>query len=100
MTTFNLTGHSQSGWRDIQVRDCETMREAIQLAEEASGCYISHGRSGEQTGFHPGLVIHADTGEVVVVHERAAKPQEVQGPPEVLRAIAAAIKPPRTQAPA
>lgn len=92
-TTYSLTAHSKSlGWRDIQVLHASSMHEAIALAERATGCMVSHGRGGVQSDFDPGTVIDAETGEVTQLHDRKARPQVVGGPPDVMRAIAAALK--------
>jgi hypothetical protein len=92
MRQYMLTAYGQSGWRDIQVDGAADIREAITLAEKATGCLVSHGRSGLDSGFHPGVVIDATTGQVRRVHNDPAKPEVSQGPPDVVRAIAQAIR--------
>jgi hypothetical protein len=86
-----LTAHSNSGWRDIQVDNCPDIREAIQVAEAATGCMVSHGRAGVGSAWHPGVTVDAESGQVVRHHDRAAKPEVMMGPPDVMRAIALAI---------
>lgn len=93
MTIHNLTAWSQSaGWRDIQVLNAGGMHEAIQLAEKVTGCRVSHGRSGEQSLFDPGTVIDAESGAIEQRHKRSARPEVALGPPDVVRAIAQALK--------
>lgn len=93
MTTYDLTAWAKdAGWRDIRVLNAGGMHEAIELAEAVTGCRVSHGVGKEQTEFQPGTIIDAESGDVQQVHDRKAKPQVVAGPPDVLRAIAQAIK--------
>lgn len=103
MSYYSLTAYSQGmGWRDIRVNNAADIREAIRVAERATGCRVSHGRGGEQSDFLPGLIVDADTLEVQTVVDpatrqaRKAKPVVVAGPPDVMRAIAMALgKPPK-----
>lgn len=99
MTDYMLTAWSTSlGWRDIAVYGASSILQAIRLAENASGCRVSHGRGGViGSAFDPGLVIDAETGEVEQRHERAAKPVVETGPPDVVRAIQAAMAPARAR---
>lgn len=94
MGIYAVTAWSKDmGWRDIQVTNAGDMHEAIALAEKVSGCRVSHGRGGPQPDFDPGLIIDAESGEVSHPHNRKAKPVVVAGPPDVIRAIAQAMKP-------
>jgi hypothetical protein len=98
MTDYMLTAWSNAaGWRDIGVRGAADMHQAIALAEKASGCRVSHGRSGwtPESDFDPGTVIDASSGQVTVVHGKTARPQVVMGPPEVMAAISRAMRPPK-----
>jgi hypothetical protein len=92
---FMFTASSQMGWRDIAVVGTDDMREAIQLAERASGCRVSHGRGHIGADFNPALTVDARTGEVVEHHQRAAKPDVWMGPPDVVRAIMQVLNPPK-----
>jgi len=93
MTIHNLTAYSQSaGWRDIQVLNAGGMHEAIAVAEKVTGCRVSHGRGGEQPLFDPGTVIDAESGAIEERHQRKARPEVALGPPDVVRAIAQALK--------
>lgn len=94
MPDYCLTAYSTSaGWRDVQVLNAGDMHEAIAIAEKITGCRVSHGRGGFQSLFDPGTVVDAESGEVQVRHQRGANPQVSMGPPEVMRAIAAALRP-------
>lgn len=91
-----LTAYSSGlGWRDIAVVNAPSIREAITAAEGVTGCMVSHGRGGIGSEFDPAVTIDVETGEVTRHHERAAKPIVQVGPPDVLRAIAAALRPPK-----
>jgi len=92
MTDYMFTCSSAAGWRDIAVMNACGILEAIDLAQQVTGCLVSHGRGGIAAGFDPGTVIYADTGQVDQRHDRAAKPEVQMGPPEVMRDIAAAMK--------
>lgn len=99
MTTYSLTAYSKgAGWRDIQVVDAAGMHEAIALAEQVTGCRVSHGRGDPQPDFDPGTVIDARTGEVTIRHQRNGRPEVALGPPDVVRAIAQALRPPKRAA--
>jgi hypothetical protein len=93
MGDYMLTGNTLAdGWRDIAVLNASDIREAIDVAEDVTGLYVSHGRGGGiKSGFHPGVTIDAASGDVTRHHERKARPQVVAGPADVMRAIAAAI---------
>lgn len=89
-----LTAYSSGlGWRDIAVLNAPDMRAAIAAAESTTGCMVSHGRGHIGSEFEPALTIDVSTGEVTRHHDRAAKPIVQVGPPDVLRAIAAALAP-------
>jgi hypothetical protein len=93
MGDYMLTGNTLAdGWRDIAVLNAGDIREAITLAEATTGLYVSHGRGGGiRPGFHPGITVDAESGEVTRHHERKARPQVVAGPADAMRAIAAAL---------
>lgn len=93
MGDYMLTGHGGTGWVDVAVVGASDMHEAIRLAERETGCLVSHGRGGILPGFDPQRTIDATTGEVIRHHHRGAKPEVQMGPPDVMRAIAAALKP-------
>ena len=83
------------GWRDVQVLHAADMHDAIAAAEKVTGCRVSHGVGGRGVDFHPGITVDAATGDVTRHHAAAARPQVVFGPPDVLAAIAAALRPPK-----
>lgn len=92
MPDYMLTAYGKQGWWDIAVLGADDMHEAIRLAEKSTGCRVSHGRGSLGSSFDPSRTIDAATGAVTVHHARAARPQVVAGPPEVMAAISAAIK--------
>lgn len=92
MSEYALTLWSTGmGWRDVLVVNAGDIREAMDLAEQVTGCRVSHGRGGVQSQFHPGQTIDAESGEVTQHHTRQAKPEVALGPAEVVRAIAAVL---------
>lgn len=94
MTDYMLTANSSGlGWRDIAVINAPGIREAISVAEAATGCLVSHGRGHIGKDFDPAVTIDAATGDVTRHHDRGAKPIVQVGPPDVLRAIAQALAP-------
>lgn len=97
MSDYMLTAHSKAlGWRDIAVVNAPTMREAIVMAESVSGCMVSHGRGHIGSEFDPALTIDAASGDITKHHDKTAKPDVQMGPPDVLRAIADAMRPGKT----
>jgi hypothetical protein len=97
MTSYALTLFSTgNGWTDVRVLNAGDMHEAISIAEHATGCRVSHGRGGEESAFDPSLTIDAATGERTQHHARAARPEVIVGPPDVMRAIAQVLRPPRS----
>lgn len=90
-----LTGHSHGdGWIDVAVVGTTDIRVAIAEAERATGCLVSHGRGYIGDGFDPAVFIDVSTGEITRRHHRAARPVVDGGPPDVMRAIAQALRPP------
>lgn len=87
-----LTAIGRDGWRDVQIVDAVDIHEAIRLCERQTGCIVSHGRGGRGAEFRPNLTIHADTGRVERHHGEPARPVVEFGPPDVMAAIAAAIR--------
>ena len=97
MTSYALTLFSTgNGWTDVRVNNAGDILEAIALAERITGCRVSHGRGGEESAFNPSRTIDAESGEIVDHHHRAAKPEVTLGPRDVVRAIAAALRPPKS----
>lgn len=97
MGDYMLTAIGRDGWRDVQVLRVSGMREAISLAERVTGCLVSHGVGGRGDQFHPDLTIHGDTGQVQHHHKDTPTHPVVElGPPEVMAAIARAVRPPKS----
>jgi hypothetical protein len=57
---------------DVQVNGADDIREAIVIAEKATGRRVDHGRGGIGSKFDPALIIDAITGETDVRHDRGA----------------------------
>lgn len=83
------------GWRNVRVVNAADMLEAIAVAERATGCRVSHGRGSPETKFNANATVDAETGEITTHHADPVKPEVNLGPPEVVRAIALALKPPK-----
>lgn len=58
--------------RDWQVNNATSIHEAIQVAEENSGCRVDHGRAGIGSDWHPAVIVDAKTGAVYREHDRPA----------------------------
>lgn len=58
--------------RDIQVNNATSIHEAIQVAEDTTGCRVDHGRSGIGSDWHPAVIVDAGNGSVYREHDRAA----------------------------
>lgn len=83
------------GWRNVRVLNASDMLEAIDVAERATGCRVSHGRGSPEELFDANETIDAATGEVTRHHTNTVRPEVIAGPADVVRAIALALKPPR-----
>lgn len=72
MTDYMLTVVGKLGARDIEVDNAETMREAITIAERATGCPVDHGRGGILSEWDPAWIIDATTGNIIKRHDQEA----------------------------
>jgi hypothetical protein len=88
MLTVLSTGQ---GGIDVRVNAAADIREAMTIAERVTGCRVNHGRGGVLPGFDPAITIAAPTGDVIRHHHRAARIEVALGPPDVMRAIRAAL---------
>lgn len=94
MTDYALTLWSIGlGWRNVRVRGARDIREAIRLAEHATGCRVSHGRGSPEPLFDVNEEIDAETGNITLISDHVVRPEVIAGPPDVVRAIAMVLKP-------
>lgn len=70
----------ENGHRDVLVREAESIHQAIQLAEKATGGMVSHGHGtqwplpadAKPPLFAPSIIIDASTGDVERLHDHSA----------------------------
>lgn len=69
---YMLTVVGGLGARDVQVNNAETIYQAMEIAERITGCPVDHGRSGILPLWDPAVIIDAQTGDVIQLHDRVA----------------------------